>query len=190
MKFIFGLGNPGKKYQYTRHNLGKMIAERFAKERGIRVNKHLETFSYGEDNKRETIVVLSDVYMNNSGEVVKELVKKMDMTPGQLIVLHDDLDLPFTKIKVKSAGGSGGHKGVESIINALGTDRFVRIRLGIGKPDDIDPADYVLQDFTEDERDALDGFISKGRDVLEYLIENGVERAMNKFNKKGDKNDG
>jgi PTH1 family peptidyl-tRNA hydrolase len=186
MKFIFGLGNPGRKYSKTRHNLGMMTTQRFARERNVKINKHLETCSYGEgDTNDGIIIVFPEVYMNQSGFVIEELRRKVALEHNNLIVIHDDLDIEFSRLKIKSSGSSAGHKGIDSIIDALGTDRFVRIRMGIGRPDsDQDTTDYVLQKFTEMESNKLDGFINEAIEALDVILKYGAEKAMNKFNKK------
>lgn len=186
MKFIFGLGNPGRKYSKTRHNLGMMTSQELAGKMNVKINKHLETCSYGKSDKNDgIIIVLQDVYMNQSGPVVEELMEKMDLKPDDLIVIHDDLDLEFSRLRIKTSGGSAGHKGLNSIIEALGTDRFVRLRMGIGKPENAqDATEYVLQRFREPEEKKLDGFIKHAIDAIRVILEDGVEKAMNKFNKK------
>jgi len=186
MKIVFGLGNPGRKYSKTRHNLGMMTSQRFAKEINVKINKHFETFSYGEiDGNDGIIIVLPNVYMNQSGIVIEELMRKIDFAENDLIVIHDDLDLAFSRLKIKTSGGSAGHKGLKSIIEALGTDRFIRLRMGIGKPEKPrDTTEYVLQRFTEQEEEKLDKFIKNAIDAIKVIHKEGVEKAMNKFNKK------
>ncbi len=186
MKFIFGLGNPGRKYSKTRHNLGMMTSQCFAREMNIKINKHLDTCSYGRGDINDgIIVVIPNVYMNQSGSVIEELMRKNGLVPDDLIVIHDDLDIEFLRLKIKASGGSAGHKGLDSIIEALGSDRFVRLRMGIGKPEENqDPAEYVLQRFTELEEKNLDSFIRSAIDAIKIILTDGVDRAMNKFNKK------
>ncbi len=186
MKFIFGLGNPGRKYFKTRHNVGMMTSQCLAREMNIKINKRLETCSYGKSDVNDgIIIVVPDVYMNQSGSVIEELIRKIDLVPDDLIVIHDDLDIEFLRLKIKASGGSAGHKGLDSIIDALGSDRFVRLRMGIGKPENSqDPAEYVLQRFTELEEKKLDAFIKNAIDAIKIILTEGVEKAMNKFNKK------
>lgn len=186
MKFIFGLGNPGRKYSKTRHNLGMMTTQELAVKMNVKINKHLETCSYGKSEKNNGIIIVQPkVYMNQSGLVVEELMKTMDLKQDDLIVVHDDLDLEFLRLKIKRSGGSAGHKGLNSIIEAAGTDRFVRVRMGIGRPDKAeDTIEYVLRRFTKSEEEKLDEFIKHAIDAIMVILVDGVEKAMNKFNKK------
>lgn len=186
MKFIFGLGNPGRRYAKMRHNLGMMTAQKLAREMNVKINKHLGTLSYGKSGVDDGfVIVIPDVYMNQSGIVIEELMEKMYLKSDDLIVVHDDLDIEFARLKIKTSGGSAGHKGLNSIIEKLGTDKFVRLRMGIGKPEENqDPTDYVLQRFTAEEKNKLDEFIKNAIEAITVILNDGVEKAMNKFNKK------
>lgn len=186
MKFIFGLGNYGRKYARTRHNLGMRTVKEFARRIDCKPCKKLNTCVLGRSELREDIITIEPrLYMNESGKIILELMDTRLLNPHDLIVAHDDLDLSFSRIKIKTSGGSAGHKGIQSIINALGTDKFVRVRMGIGKPDkNVTPTEYVLQQFSESEEEKLEEFIERGIKALNTIIDYGVEKAMNEFNKK------
>ena len=193
MKLIVGLGNPGLFYAHNRHNIGYMCVNRFAREHKIRFNKKqgLARIGSGEINGEKVIVARPQTFMNNSGESVGRLVKRYKTELTDLIVIHDDLDLPTGKIRLRQGRGSGGHRGIESIITHLGKGNFYRVRVGIGRPDiaedtDIDKEqaviDYVLSGFTRQEKKIMDIAIPEvGRAILCLLTE-GIEAAMNKYN--------
>ena len=193
MKLIVGLGNPGLFYAHNRHNIGYMCVNRFAREHKIRFNKKqgLARIGSGEINGEKVVLARPQTFMNNSGESVNRLVKRYKTELTDLIVIHDDLDLPTGKIRLRQGRGSGGHKGIESIITHLGKGTFYRVRVGIGRPDiaedtDIDREqaviDYVLSGFTRQEKKIMDIAIPEvGRAILCLLTE-GIEAAMNKYN--------
>ena len=193
MKLIVGLGNPGLFYAHNRHNIGYMCVNRFAREHKIRFNKKqgLARIGSGEINGEKVVMARPQTFMNNSGESVNRLVKRYKTELTDLIVIHDDLDLPTGKIRLRQGRGSGGHKGIESIITHLGKGNFYRVRVGIGRPDiaedtDIDKEqaviDYVLSGFTRQEKKIINNAIPEvGRAILCLLTE-GIEAAMNKYN--------
>lgn len=193
MKLIVGLGNPGLFYAHNRHNIGYMCVNRFAREHKIRFNKKqgLARIGSGEINGEKVVLARPQTFMNNSGESVNRLVKRYKTELTDLIVIHDDLDLPTGKIRLRQGRGSGGHRGIESIITHLGKGNFYRVRVGIGRPDiaedtDIDREqaviDYVLSGFTRQEKKIMDIAIPEvGRAILCLLTE-GIEAAMNKYN--------
>ena len=193
MKLIVGLGNPGLFYAHNRHNIGYMCVNRFAREHKIRFNKKqgLARIGSGEINGEKVVVARPQTFMNNSGESVSRLVKRYKTELTDLIVIHDDLDLPTGKIRLRQGRGSGGHRGIESIITHLGKGNFYRVRVGIGRPDiaedtDIDKEqaviDYVLSGFTRQEKKIMDIAIPEvGRAILCLLTE-GIEATMNKYN--------
>lgn len=193
MKLIVGLGNPGLFYAHNRHNIGYMCVNRFAREHKIRFNKKqgLARIGSGEINGEKVVMARPQTFMNNSGESVNRLVKRYKTELTDLIVIHDDLDLPTGKIRLRQGRGSGGHRGIESIITHLGKGNFYRVRVGIGRPDiaedtDIDREqaviDYVLSGFTRQEKKIMDIAIPEvGRAILCLLTE-GIEAAMNKYN--------
>ena len=193
MKLIVGLGNPGRGYANNRHNAGFMCLNHFARTQGIRFNKKQSGARIGSGEIAGTIVVLAkpQTYMNLSGESVSRLVRRFDINLDDLVVIHDDLDLPLGKIRIRQGGGSGGHKGVESIISSLGSQDFVRLRLGIGRPmaiegsgeiSDADIIAYVLSDFTPDQKQIIATVIPRVSEAIYCLLTQGLTAARNQYN--------
>jgi PTH1 family peptidyl-tRNA hydrolase len=193
MKLIVGLGNPGLFYANNRHNIGYMCINRFAREHKIRFNKKqgLARIGLGEINGEKVVLARPQTFMNNSGESVIRLVARYKIGLSNLIVIHDDLDLPTGKIRLRQGRGSGGHKGIESIITHLGKGDFYRVRVGIGRPDiaedtDIDKEQaviyYVLSGFTRQEKKIMDIAIPEASQAVLCLLTEGIEAAMNKYN--------
>jgi len=193
MKLIVGLGNPGFLYARNRHNIGFVCVTQLAKRQRIVFDKkqgHART-GIGNIAGYKTVLARPQTYMNSSGESVAALMKKLDVSPADLIVIHDDLDLPTGKIRLRLGGSSGGHKGVDSIISRIGTRDFHRVRVGIGRPESDNKAEaakedavisYVLSDFTSEERKIIDTAIPQvGQAVVDLLTE-GLTAAMNRFN--------
>jgi peptidyl-tRNA hydrolase, PTH1 family len=182
---LIGLGNPGREYRDNRHNFGFMLIDRLAVRlgaRGLKVqSKAIVTDALHEN--RKLILAKPQTYMNLSGHSVQGLANFYKLPLENLLVAHDDLDLPFGMIRMRPGGGPGGQKGVASAIERLGTKDFARLRLGIGRPPGrMDPAAYVLQDFSKDEMKELSALLDRGADAaLEFVI-NGLDKAMNKFN--------
>jgi PTH1 family peptidyl-tRNA hydrolase len=190
VKLVVGLGNPGFLYARNRHNLGFMAVNALAKQLGVgfdRQQGHART-GMGMVGNRKILLARPQTYMNASGESVKLLLERYDMKPADLVVIHDDLDLPVAKLRLRLGGGSGGHNGIESIIRLLGTSEFHRVRVGIGRPEvaDDDKEDaivsYVLSDFTRDERKAIDHVLPDVSEAVVTLFREGLAAAMNKFN--------
>lgn len=193
MKLIVGLGNPGRIYAHNRHNIGFMCINHFAKAQGIRFDKkHGQSRTgLGDVAGEKVVLARPQTYMNLSGQSVSRLVSRFDIGPNSLIVIHDDLDLPVGKIRLRHGGGSGGHKGINSIINHLESEDFYRIRVGIGRPAIFEgaPKDreaeiiaYVLNDFTPDEEEIITRTIPQVSEALICLLTEGLDAAMNKFN--------
>lgn len=185
MYLIVGLGNPGVEYESTRHNAGFMVVERLAQVHGVKLSTKSHSARWGQGKIGDETVLLVEpmTYMNESGVAVKSLLKDKDVLPDHLIVIYDDLDLEPGRVRVRVDGGSGGHKGIKSIISRIGTEGFIRVRVGIGRPPGRqDPADYVLMPFSKDQREEIDFAIAKAADAAEYIITNGAEKAMNEFN--------
>jgi PTH1 family peptidyl-tRNA hydrolase len=193
MKLIVGLGNPGLFYAHHRHNIGYMCLNHFAREHKIRFDRKqgLARTGKGEINGEEVVLARPQTFMNNSGEAVSRLVKKYKIDLADLIVIHDDLDLSIGKIRLRRGRGSGGHKGIESIIAHLGQGNFYRVRVGIGRPDiaensgiDKEQAviDYVLSNFTRQEKKIIDGVIPEVSRAVLCLLTDGINAAMNKYN--------
>ncbi len=193
MKLIIGLGNPGRFYANNRHNIGFACLNYFAKQQGIRFDRKQCRARTGTGRVDGTQVVLAkpQTYMNLSGQAVSRLAKKFSISPDDLIVIHDDLDLPLGKVRTRLGGGSAGHKGIEAIIAELGSQDFIRIKVGIGRPEpyedasEIGEADtirYVLGDFAPDEKQTINLAIAKVSDAIFCLLTEGLEEAMNKYN--------
>jgi len=182
---LIGLGNPGREYKDNRHNFGFMLIDRLAvrlNARGMKLqSKAIVTNALYED--RKLILAKPQTYMNLSGHSVQGLANFYKLPLENLLVAHDDLDLPFGTIRLRPGGGPGGQKGVASAIERLGTKDFARLRLGIGRPPGrMDPAAYVLQDFSRNETKELSAILDRAADAaLEFVI-NGLDKAMNKFN--------
>ncbi|MDO5717471.1 MAG: aminoacyl-tRNA hydrolase [Tissierellia bacterium] len=185
MKIIVGLGNPGLKYEATRHNAGFMVIDLLAKKLGIKVKKIKWKSLYEKVNLRgESIILLKpQTFMNNSGIAVKEIVDYFGVDIEDLIVIYDDIDIPFGTIRIKKSGSSGSHNGMKSIIYHLNDDSFPRIRLSIGKkPDYFDLADYVLSGFSKKEAEVFDREVSAAASAVERILSEGLDAAMNEFN--------
>jgi len=183
---VVGLGNPGREYRDTRHNFGFLALDKLAQ--GMAVifrHRSLLEAEVGVGAFLSSSVVLAKplTYMNLSGHAVAALISFFQLRePRQLIVIHDDLDIPLGKIKIKSGGGAGGHKGVRSIIESLGTIEFLRIRLGIGLAErPIDVIDYVLTPFAPEEQDARQRAVVEAANAMQMIIRDGPEKTMNFF---------
>lgn len=183
MKFIIGLGNPGKKYSKTRHNLGFMVLDNFAEHNSLKWKEYKDraVISKGYD----FVVVKPTLFVNRSGEAIIPLIKKYNPEFDKIFVVHDDLDIDFGRTRIKKGGSSGGHNGVESIIETLGTNEFCRMRIGIGRPpSDIDAVDFVLSNFTKEEAGKMRVVILRATDAVSVFIEYGLQKTMNLFNRK------
>ncbi len=182
---IVGLGNPGRGYRENRHNLGFMVVDRLSLKLNIPMNKVQSKALVGSGLYQESRFVLAkpQTYMNLSGQAVQGLVRFYKVPLEQLLIAHDDLDLPFGTIRLRPGGGSAGQRGIASVIQSLGTPDFPRLRLGIDRPSGrMDAADYVLQDFTAGERDALSAILDRAADAVLEFASQGLEAAMNSFN--------
>lgn len=187
MRFIIGLGNPEEEYSGTKHNIGFAVVKEFAKECGIRMNKkmHFSIIGRGKLSGEEVTLVLPQTYMNMSGKAVGELVRREVKDLKDMIVVCDDINLELGKIRMKKGGSSGGQKGLESIIHTIGTDDFARLRVGIAtEVHRGDITDYVLSPFRHKELRNASHAISLAKDALISLVEDGIEKAMSKFNKR------
>lgn len=191
MKLIVGLGNPERAYLSNRHNIGFTCLSYFARQVGIRFDKKvcLARTGSGEVGGNKVVLARPQTFMNLSGRSVSRLVKKFSINPGGLIVIHDDLDLPLGKIRIRQVAGSGGHKGVISIISELGSQDFIRIRIGIGRPasdiaetSEADIAAYVLTNFTAEEKQTISQVIPEVSRAIICLLTEGKVAAMNKYN--------
>ena len=184
MRLIVGLGNPGAAYAQTRHNAGMWVIERAAARWSIRLaNRGM--IHRGSGRLGSELLELAGTldWMNVTGPPLKGLLREFSLTAEDLILIHDDLDLDLGRLRIKQAGGHGGHNGIKSVIEAIGTLEFVRIKIGIGRPaPHHDSADYVLQSFTREEIEVLNPCLDRAVDALECLIHRGTAVAMNQFN--------
>lgn len=178
---VVGLGNPGPKYAGHRHNIGVVVIEELATDRGVNLKSHKSGCLVGEAGGM--VLARPTSYMNESGRPVAGLLRFYKGDPGRLIVVHDELDIPFGDIRVKSGGGVAGHNGLKSVAQHLGTKEFVRVRFGISRPPgQRDAAAHVLSDFTKQEREELPRLIERAVTAVETIVEHGIERAMNRTN--------
>lgn len=182
---IIGLGNPGREYRDNRHNAGFMVIDRLVirlNARGMKLqSKAIITSTLYEDKK--LIFAKPQTYMNLSGQSVQGLANFYKLSLDNLLVIYDDLDLPFGTIRLRPGGGPGGQKGIASAIERLGTKDFARLRIGIGRPAGrMEPADFVLQDFSRDEMKNLSEILDRASDAVLSFVLDGLDNAMNKFN--------
>jgi PTH1 family peptidyl-tRNA hydrolase len=182
---IVGLGNRGRDYAHNRHNVGFMIVDRWAADHDLAFDKlqHHAMVAQGRSGERRVIVAKPQTYMNESGRAVGALLRFYKIPLERLFVIFDDLDLPFGIIRLRAEGGAGGHNGMRSIIQQLGTNTFARLRVGIGRPPGrMDPAAFVLQDFTRDETAELDTLLDRAGQAIDTFLGAGITTAMNQFN--------
>ena len=188
MKLIVGLGNPGIEYQFTPHNLGFLTIDRLAERWRIEIkNRHCQALTARKlVGEHEVLLVKPETYMNLSGLAVRELAEEYEVRPEQdLIVIYDELDLPFGAIRIRPRGGTAGHNGMESIVGALGTEEFLRVRLGIAPERKVaDGARYVLAQFRRSQYKAVDQMLDTAADAVEAILKEGAAAAMNRFNRK------
>ena len=188
MFLIVGLGNPGEEYEHTRHNAGFDTVDKIAAEIGVRYWKNECGALTGKGAYHDIDVVLAkpQSYMNTSGGPVKALLDYFDVEPTNLIVVHDELDLPFGTLKLKRGGGEGGHNGLKSISQSLGNKNYIRLRFGMGRPPGRqDPADEVLRAFSSAERKDLPVLLEQAADAVEDVLANGLEKATMRLHTAG-----
>jgi PTH1 family peptidyl-tRNA hydrolase len=187
VKVIVGLGNPGIRYQMSRHNIGFQVVDRLARINHIFIStkRFKSLYGIGQIDCQEVVLLKPMAFMNLSGEAVKKIVNFFRLGMGDLIVIHDDLDLPFGRVRFKQRGGDGGHQGVRSIIEAMDGNNFLRLKVGIGRPPKgMDPAEYVLNDLDQIEQPRLDEILSRAAEALTVLLLEGLQAAMNRYQKK------
>lgn len=185
-RLIIGLGNPGPKYQWTRHNAGFMVLDHLSRVMGTSVAKRNFSGLYGEGSWHgdRLLLLKPQTFMNLSGRSAAEALRFHKLTLSDLIVIHDDLDIPFGRVKLKEGGGHGGHNGLRSLMQELGGGGFVRIRIGVGRPLRGDAADYVLANFSSAEMAGLPALLDGVVDLLGELVRNGLPRTMSLYNNK------
>ncbi|MFQ5457840.1 MAG: aminoacyl-tRNA hydrolase [Myxococcota bacterium] len=189
MKLLAGLGNPGKKYEGTRHNIGFRVIEHLAARHAARLSRRKfnsllwQGVLRSERNEVSVLLLNPQTFMNRSGSAVARAADYHGIAPEDIVVVHDDLDLPFGKLRVRERGGDSGQRGVGSIIESLGTDGFVRLRVGVGRPPvHVPPEDYVLQAFLPAEAEQLPEILDRAAEALEAIVFEGSIPAMNRFN--------
>ncbi len=186
IRLVVGLGNPGKGYALTRHNLGFLVLDRIVEKRKGKFTEqkpdyHLATLRIASAHVRFTKPMS---FMNLSGRAVKAIMSTYEIVPSEVLVISDDFALPFGKLRLRLAGSDGGHNGLASVVEHLGTEDFPRLRLGIGPVPENKPAeDFVLEKFSKEELDQLESFLKLGTDCLESAFYDGLTLAMSKYNK-------
>lgn len=184
---VAGLGNPGQNYVRTRHNAGFMVVDALAAEYGIAVQRRKFDVLYGRGNIQGLDVLLAkpQAFMNRSGPPLRQLADYFRIQRGAMVIVHDDIDLGFERLKIKEKGGDGGHKGMRSIIDAFGSGAIARVRVGVGRSDfDADVADHVLSEFRQDEQDGLHEVIQRACQAVVTILSKGTSEGMNRFNQK------
>jgi len=183
MNILVGLGNPGRKYSDTKHNFGFWVLNRFAEKRSL-------TFQAGKGDyilakKGDLICIKPTSFMNNSGMPVLDVKQFFKVEPEQFLVVYDDIDLPLGTIRFRDGGGTGGHKGIESIIYQAQNEKFNRLRIGIATDDDMRPAErYVLSPFRDEQKESVNEMIEKACEGIEYYLSHDIKETMNQFNEK------
>ena len=184
MKIIVGLGNPGREYSETKHNVGFMVIDELAKRWNVaswrkRNNAEVAECRVAEEN---VLLVKPQTYMNLSGTAVGELARWYKVAEEDIVVIFDDMDIPAGKLRLRMKGGSGGHRGIESLLQHLNKDSFLRLRMGIGRPPQgWQVVDYVLSRFSEEEKPLLEAAVKRSAEAVECIIEKGMNKAMNMF---------
>lgn len=187
MKLIIGLGNPGTEYDGTRHNVGFQAIDALADDRNINPNKNKFKALFGEGRVGSKKMVLGkpQTYMNLSGESVQMFMKWYKVSPEEILIIYDDVSLPPGQLRIRKKGGAGGHNGIKSIIQHLGTDEFQRIKIGIGeKPQGWNLADYVLSRFSNSEMKTIEKTMEDVVGAANVIMDKGIEEAMNQYNQK------
>lgn len=187
MKIIVGLGNPGRKYERTRHNAGFLVLDELARllQADITQEKHHACIVKARFGSGSVLLAKPQTYMNDSGRAVAAILRDCYGSVNDIVVVHDELDLPLGVVRVKIGGGHGGHNGLRSLIEQLGSPDFIRVRIGIGRPaQGMDAADYVLSPFMAEERQAVTEAVHKAADAVRAVVQEGPDRAMSLFNQK------
>ena len=190
MKIVIGLGNPGSKYEFTRHNIGFRIVDSLARDMGIEFNKvksYYSLISRGMINNHKVMLVKPQTFMNLSGRAVNRVVSYYKIPLQDLLIVYDDLNLELGQVRIRKKGSSGGHKGIESIMQYLNSEDIPRLRIGIGNQSvnyNFDCVSYVLSNFNNDEEDKIEKVIQLSTKAVKTIIEYGFEKAMRKYNRK------
>ena len=183
MTVLVGLGNPGRNYSDTKHNFGFWVLDKFAEKRSLKFQAGKGDYLLVKSN--DIALVKPTTYMNNSGMAVADYCRYFQNTPEELLVVYDDIDLPLGTLRFKPSGGSGGHKGMESIIYQLESEDFNRLRIGISAENEMGPSErYVLSPFPKDWKEKISEMIEKACDGIDYFLTHDMKETMNKFNEK------
>jgi peptidyl-tRNA hydrolase, PTH1 family len=193
IELIVGLGNPGGEYSGNRHNVGFWTVNRLGRKIGIEVKKHSGLVSTGEGEYGGHRLVLAKprTFMNNSGNAVRELLRRYKLDPSQALIIYDELDLPVARVRIRARGGHGGQKGIRNVLESMGSTDVPRIRIGIGRPvvdgkpswEPEHVADWVLSDPPPEDREKLDAAVQKAIDAIICILDEGIETAMNRYNR-------
>ncbi len=183
MWLVAGLGNPGNDYAKTRHNIGFMVIDALAAGSSISIKQKRANYLFGRGviGEQKAILIKPLTFMNRSGIAVRDAVRRYDI--DSILVVHDDIDLPTGVIRIRKSGSSGGHNGIESIINTLGTRDFIRVKIGIGRSDRIPPEKYVLRAFNKQEQTLIKEAVEKAADAVTVILNKGVSFAQNRFHR-------
>ena len=190
MKIVVGLGNPGLKYEFTRHNIGFRIIDSLAQDMGTefkKVKSYYSLISRGTINNHKVMLVKPQTFMNLSGRAVSKVVSYYQIPHQDLLIVYDDLNLELGQVRIRKKGSAGGHNGIESIMQYLNSEDIPRLRIGIGNPlanFNFDCVSYVLSSFNDDEKDKIKEVIQLSTEAVKTIIEDGFEKAMRKYNKK------
>lgn len=184
MWLVAGLGNPGTKYSKTRHNIGFLVIEEIALRAGLTFKRE-EDLRIARGSIRDTDIILIEplTFMNLSGTAIKKAIERFNLSPENLIVIHDDIDMETGRLRIRKRGSSGGHRGVESIISSIGSQEFIRVKIGIGRGKGMPVEEYVLSKFRKEEIPLIQDAVSRAADSVLCIVTEGVDKAMNKFNK-------
>ena len=185
---VVGLGNPGPEYEASRHNVGFRVVEALAGRVGMALNRcrYRSFFMRGSLHGVQVLLVKPLTFMNDSGFAVSRWQQAVRLEPSRIIVVHDDLDLPTSQLRIRVGGGHGGHRGVRSILEAMGSADFLRVKVGIGRPrEGQDAVKHVLEPFEERECDAIQVVVQRAADAVEVLLQESLEVAMNRYNVRG-----
>ncbi|MEO2054570.1 MAG: aminoacyl-tRNA hydrolase [Nitrospira sp.] len=187
MKLIVGLGNPGKEYEETKHNIGFWVVDAFAGQHKVSLSEKKGDAIFGRgrwagaNEEIKFLLVKPQTFMNRSGRSVRAMLNLFPVSPPDLIVIYDDLDMPCGRVRLRSKGRSGGHRGVASVIDEIGTDQFIRLKIGIGRDPQSDPADQVLSPFHPDDKKLALSGVEKAVTLLPLLLEDRLTEAMNQY---------
>lgn len=188
MKFVVGLGNPGAEYEYSPHNMGFAVVDRLAKRHGVKLNRKRahSLCARVEIDNQQFWLIQPQTFMNLSGEAIRVWFHKEGCGPEDLLVLADELDLPWGTIQIRPRGGSAGHHGLESIMEAIGTKEFARVRIGVAPEEAIEDAvSYLLRPMRPKQRAGIDEIVDRAADATEMILREGVAKAMSRYNTRG-----